>query len=136
MKKIITIGIIIFLNFLFFSSYNVSFARPELDRTEDMAPPKAAVSEYINPDDYNPKDSGLSESDKQAIKRKTGIILGWLRNISVATSVIAIMVVGYKYIVGSVEEKAEYKKTLIPVIIGCIMAISGTTIVSFIYNNV
>lgn len=136
MKKIITIGVIIFLNFLFFSSYNVSFARPEVERSEGMAPPKSAVSSDINPDDYNPSKQGISVNDKNTIKKKAGVILGWLRNISVATAVIAIMIAGYKYIVGSVEEKAEYKKTLIPIIIGCIMAISGTTIVSFIYNNV
>ena len=136
MKKIITIGVIIFLNFLLFSSYNVSFARPEFDRSEGMAPPKSAVSSDIDPDYYNPSKQGISVNDKNTIKKKAGVILGWLRNISVATAVIAIMIAGYKYIVGSVEEKAEYKKTLIPIIIGCIMAISGTTIVSFIYNNI
>ena len=91
--------------------------------------------ETINPDDFNPSTQGISTNDKNEIKEKTGVILGWLRNLSVTTSVIAIMVIGYKYIVGSVEEKAEYKKTLIPLIIGCVMAISGTSIVSFIYNN-
>lgn len=94
------------------------------------------ATETINPNDYNPSIQGISADDKDAIKKKTGIILGWLRNFSVAASVIAIMLTGYKYIVGSVEEKAEYKKTLIPIIIGCILAISGTSIVSFIYNNV
>ena len=38
--------------------------------------------------------------------------------------------------IGSVEERAEYKKTLIPYVIGCVLVVSITTIVSFIYNAV
>ena len=69
-------------------------------------------------------------------QKKAGIILGWLRNMSVIVSVIVIMVIGVKYILGSIEEKAKYKETLIPIIIGIIMAISGTTLITFIYNTI
>ena len=44
------------------------------------------------------------------------------------------MVIGVKYILGSVEEKASYKETMVPYIIGCILATSGIVIVSYIYN--
>ena len=37
---------------------------------------------------------------------------------------------------GSVEEKASYKQTMIPYVVGAILAVSGTTLVSFIYNSV
>ena len=79
------------------------------------------VFAVINPNDYQPKAS---------------IILGAIRNISVVVSVIILMVIGFKYIIGSVEQKANYKQTMVPYIIGCIMAVAGTTIVSFIYNAV
>ena len=62
------------------------------------------------------------------------MILGAIRNISIVVSVITLMIIGLKYIIGSAEEKANYKETMIPYIIGCILAVSGTTIVSFIYN--
>ena len=49
---------------------------------------------------------------------------------------IGIMLIGIKYMLGSVEEKAEYKKTMIPYIIGCIFIFSISTIVSVIYSLV
>ena len=35
---------------------------------------------------------------------------------------------------GSVEEKAEYKKSFMPLIIGIILVVSATTIAAFIFN--
>ena len=63
-------------------------------------------------------------------------MLGAIRNISAVVSVIVLMVIGFKYILGSVEEKANYKQTMMPYIIGCVMAVAGTTLVTFIYNAV
>ena len=57
-----------------------------------------------------------------------------ITNITVVASVIILMVIGVKYIIGSVEEKANYKATLLPYIIGIIFAVSGTTIVDAIYK--
>lgn len=88
----------------------------------------------VNPNDYKPTDP--TTDDAVELVDKVGVILGAIRNISAVTSVIIIMIIGTKYIFGSVEEKANYKSTMIPYIIGCVMAVSGTTIVSFIYNYV
>ena len=51
-----------------------------------------------------------------------------------ALSVIVIVVIGIKYMLGSAEEKAEYKKTLTPYVVGCIIIFSGSAIVQVIYN--
>lgn len=88
----------------------------------------------IEPGDYQPTTPTVAEAGK-AVKI-VGIILGAIRNISAVVAVITLMIIGFKYIVGSVEEKANYKKTLLPYIIGAVVAVSGTTIVSFIYNAV
>ena len=136
MKKIITISITSLFLFFVLSSYNTSNAKIKIEDAISTLLPDSQVEESLNPSDYDPSNGGLSASDKNAIKKKTGIILGWLRNISVIVSVIAIMVVGLKYILASVDERAKYKETLIPIVIGAIMAISGTTIVSFIYENI
>ena len=49
------------------------------------------------------------------------------RSLGIITAVITIVVIGIKYMIGSVEEKAEYKKTMIPYLIGVVMigSISG-----------
>lgn len=49
-------------------------------------------------------------------------------------SVIVIIVIGLKYMIGSVEEKAEYKKTLMPFLIGALFVFAASTIASIIYN--
>ena len=49
-------------------------------------------------------------------------------------SVIVIIVLGIKYMIGSVEEKASYKKTMIPYLIGAIFVFTASTIASVIYG--
>ena len=92
------------------------------------------VFAMINPDDYEPEDPTIEET--YMFTQKIGIILGTVRNVSVVVSVIALMIIGIKYMFGSVEEKANYKATMMPYIIGCVLVASGTTLVSFIYSSV
>lgn len=49
-------------------------------------------------------------------------------------SIIAIIVLGVKYMMGSVEEKAEYKKTMMPYLIGAIFVFGASALVGVIYN--
>ena len=49
-------------------------------------------------------------------------------------SVIVLIVIGIKYMLGSVEEKAEYKKTLIPYVVGCIIVFAASSIAQLIFN--
>lgn len=86
----------------------------------------------LDPNAYRPGDPTVGES--REMTEKVGVIIGMVRNISVVVAVIAIMVIGLKYMFGSVEDKANYKATMMPYIIGCVMAVAGTTLVSFIYD--
>lgn len=49
-------------------------------------------------------------------------------------SVIVIIVLGIKYMMGSVEEKATYKRTLLPFLIGAAFIFAASTIASIVYN--
>ncbi len=49
-------------------------------------------------------------------------------------SVVVLIMLGIKYMMGSVEEKAEYKKTLLPYVIGASMVFAASSLVSIIYN--
>lgn len=49
-------------------------------------------------------------------------------------SVIVLVILGIKYMLGSSEEKAEYKKTLLPYIIGAAFVFAASTIASVIFN--
>ena len=49
-------------------------------------------------------------------------------------SVIVLVVLGLKYMMGSAEEKAEYKKTLIPYIIGAALVFAASAIAGIIFG--
>ena len=91
-----------------------------------------AAGTPINPSDLEDKiDYG---TDDGGLTSKAGQIMGMIRNVAVIAAVIIIMVLGVKYMLGSVEEKAEYKKSFIPLIVGIVLVVSATAIASFIFN--
>ena len=51
-------------------------------------------------------------------------------------SVIVLIVLGIKYMAGSVDEKAEYKKTLMPYVIGAGLIFAASSIAAIFYNLV
>ena len=128
--------ILILLFFVFVNIFNVttSMAGYEIQDVGIDINKKYGTTGTIDPDEYNPDD--LTKGDSQLVLDKAGVILGAIRNISVVVAVITLMVIGTKYILGSVEEKANYKATLLPYVIGCVLAVAGTSIVNFIYNMV
>ena len=73
-------------------------------------------------------------ADDGGLLAKAGQIMGFIRNITVVGGVLILMVLGFKYMTGSLEEKADYKKSLIPLIVGVLVVMSATTIMTFIIN--
>ena len=71
-------------------------------------------------------------SDNGHLIGKTEKILGLIQIIGSIASVLALIVIGIKYMLGSVEEKAKYKETMIPYIIGCILLFGATNIASIL----
>lgn len=67
---------------------------------------------------------------------KVNEITGVIASVGSLISIIALVFIGIKYITGSVEERADYKKTMIPYIIGAILVFSMTTLPMLIYKLV
>ena len=84
----------------------------------------------INPGDLKASYDG----DTEELQNRAGKIMGMIRNVAAIAAVIIIMVLGVKYMLGSVEEKAEYKKSFVPLIIGIVLVVAATAIASFIFN--
>lgn len=61
-------------------------------------------------------------------------IIGMVQAIGSIVSVLILVVLGIKYMMGSAEEKAEYKKTMIPYLIGAILIFAASNIASMIYG--
>lgn len=72
----------------------------------------------LDPTQYNPNPS-LKGSRK--FVTSAGKVLGVIKYIGIAISVLGLAIIGIKYMISSVEGKAEYKKAMIPYILGCVM---------------
>lgn len=57
-----------------------------------------------------------------------------MQTVGIVVAVVVLLVLGIKYMMGSAEEKAEYKKTMIPYIVGAILIFAATTIVNIVYQ--
>jgi len=108
LKKIITIVMIIFL-----CTNTICFAD-------------------VDTSTFEPTD--LTEGDYKRAFEMAGTIVNAITTIGTVVAIVGIMVLGIKYMLGSVEQKAEYKKTMIPYLIGCIFIFTITRIVSIIYS--
>lgn len=90
----------------------------------------AITDPLSNPDAYKP---GIAPTESK-LMQKAGHILGVINAVGVVVSVIILMIIGLKYMLGSVEEKAEYKKTMTGYIIGAVLLFGVTTIANILYT--
>lgn len=61
-------------------------------------------------------------------------IASWIWWISVVVAVLVLMYTGLKFIFASTQEKAEYKKSLVPIVVGVAVLVFATTIVNLLFS--
>lgn len=79
------------------------------------------------------KGSSVNTTEMQTVGNR---IIGFIRAGGIIVSVIMLMVIGIKYMLGSAEEKAEYKKSLMPYVIGAVLLLTASVVAGAIYNAV
>lgn len=72
--------------------------------------------------------------DSSKITSTGGGIMGILQVVGMVISVIILIVIGIKYMMGSAQEKAEYKKTFIPYVVGAILVFAACAIAGVVVN--
>lgn len=55
-------------------------------------------------------------------------IIGVITTVGVVVAVVVLLILGIKYMMGSASEKAEYKKTMIPYLVGAILIFGASAI--------
>ena len=85
-------------------------------------------------DDLTQWDISMSQAMPSKVANFVGVIIKALRNLSIVLTVLVITVLGIKYMIGSVQEKADYKKNYINIIIGVVLISMITTIVNIIFT--
>ena len=61
-------------------------------------------------------------------------VVGILQVVGIVLSVIVLIVLGIKYMMGSAAEKAEYKKTMMPYIVGAALIFAASAFAQVIYQ--
>ena len=78
--------------------------------------------------------NGNSTVSTGKIQNFGNAIIGVVRVVGVVVAVVVLLVIGIKYMLGSAEEKAEYKKTMVPYVVGAIVLFAATAIVGIVYD--
>lgn len=76
----------------------------------------------------------VDSSQTSIIKSMGGQIIGVVRTVGVLVAVVILLILGIKYMVGSAEEKADYKKSMIPYIVGAVLIFAASTIAGIVYD--
>lgn len=91
----------------------------------------AAGSDIIDSIDIN-----TSGAETSGLTKMAGKIIGLIQLASAVAAVILIAVFGFKFILGSASEKADYQKSFIPLIVGIVVVFAATSIAKLIFSTV
>ena len=75
-----------------------------------------------------------TETDVDGITNIGNQIITILSTVGSIASVIVLIILGIKYMMGSAEEKAEYKKTLMPYVIGAALVFAASAIAGIVFS--
>lgn len=79
---------------------------------------------------------GAKAGDTTKVTNIGGKIINIIQVVGIVVAIAVVLIIGIKYMTGSVEQKAEYKKVMIPYIIGAVLLVAGTSIVKVIFNTI
>ncbi len=87
-----------------------------------------------NPDYYKPSDN--KEEDNSKFISIGNAIMGTIRAVGSLIAVVTLMTLGIRYMLASTQDKALYKETFIPYIIGAVLVFAIPNIIGVIYDLV
>lgn len=81
---------------------------------------------------YYTKIKNIESKDAQEVEKTVARVIAYISNIGIVLSIIIPAVLGIKYMIGSAEEKAEYKKDMVPYFVGATLLFSICTFVKIL----
>lgn len=73
-------------------------------------------------------------ADLGDLKTTAAKVVKALRNIAAIIAILVITILGIKYMIGSTEERAEYKKSFIPLIVGIVVVVAAASIATALFS--
>lgn len=86
----------------------------------------------INPGIFS--GGNLDSASTEGIVNLGNQIVTVVRTVGVLVAVVILLILGIKYMMGSAEEKADYKKSMIPYIVGAVLIFAASTITGIVYD--
>ena len=77
---------------------------------------------------------GQTTQNSNTFENMVGKFITIIQTVGSIISVICLIIIGIKYMIGSVEQKAEYKKVLLPYVIGASLVFATTNLLGIIYS--
>lgn len=93
-----------------------------------------SAADNVNAADLAGKLHGTSTSASTSITDMGNQIIGIITTVGVVVAVVVLLVLGIKYMMGSASEKAEYKKTMIPYLVGAILIFGASAITKVVVS--
>ena len=108
--------IILLKTFILFITISILFLIPTNVKAQEVTSEVKVATGVIDPGDFKPNE--LTDDDTEIVTSKAATIVDIIRIIGIIVTVVTLMLIGIKYMTGSLEEKADYKKSMIPYLIG------------------
>ena len=91
-----------------------------------------ATDGMITPDNFKP--TSLNSSTTSGLVNVGQMIVSVVQTVGVLVAVVILLVLGIKYMMGSAEEKADYKKSMIPYLVGAVLIFAASAITGIVYE--
>ena len=85
----------------------------------------------LTPTDITGTDNPTGSTEIQNLGNN---LVGIFQVVGVVLAVVIIIVLGIKYMLGSAEEKSEYKKSMLPYLVGAALIFAGSIFANVIYQ--
>lgn len=92
------------------------------------------ATEAVNPENIAGSLTGTQSNAQGQITSIGNQIIGIITTIGVVVAVIVLLILGIKYMMGSASEKAEYKKTMIPYLVGAVLIFGASAITKVVVS--
>lgn len=125
MRKIIAGILVLIMSVCMISNFNLVYASTVDDVFGD-------ADEFINQGEQ--QQNGTGGINEEILGETSGFLYNLLLAIGIVVAVIVGSILGIKYMMGSVEEKAEYKQTLLAYLISCAVVFGAFGIWKLVIN--
>lgn len=125
LKRMNFVVLIIVITIISISDISCASFELKLEPIENVA---------FDPNAWDPTPEVNNATLSPTVTNKIGPILGAIQTVGAVISVLALMLIGIKTMIGSVEEKTQYKEAMPGYLIGIFLVFSMTSIPNIIYK--